>query len=354
MSVYGETVKYLVDLPPSLVDKVRRVLEKGSFGSFHEFIITALENQARAEEGDVNPWLNEETRIEEIHPVNQSKGRDIMSSLLVAPKEPLRFFMPPLGDNIEPGPFWGQYYKFLPTKLAVRVLYNLTKEKYPDYRKYRDDGATCAVAFGRELSKLDDSLGHKFGYRIGTGFPSKGEKSTSRFMDQYLVYVSPNRKLVRGLPAKLKFINFEEEGSTLQVGLTEAGYRFADLVNPVIDHTGKNAISSDEAKFLLEWLQQVAPAETKHMLVTLQLISSEATSRTQLNEQLELYYTKDWPGLFDWSEGVVNTMRAGVISRMVELGLVTKRKEGITVNYQLTPAGVEWSSRVKNVSGYAR
>ena len=45
-------MKYVVDIPKGLVDKIREIMAKGEYRNISELILTSLENQVTLEEGE--------------------------------------------------------------------------------------------------------------------------------------------------------------------------------------------------------------------------------------------------------------------------------------------------------------
>jgi predicted MarR family transcription regulator len=52
-----------------------------------------------------------------------------------------------------------------------------------------------------------------------------------------------------------------------------------------------------------------------------------------------------------WSQAMVNTIRAGAISRLNELGLINRLRNGVNVTYSLTKFGKEILSTLKEKQG---
>lgn len=58
-----------------------------------------------------------------------------------------------------------------------------------------------------------------------------------------------------------------------------------------------------------------------------------------LNERMKEFHLK-------WNEGEATSMRSGVVSRMSELGLLNRTKDGVKVTYGLTQHGEEFLTRL--------
>jgi hypothetical protein len=351
--------KIIINVPLELERQIRAKVQAGLYGSFDHFVEVALGNQILAEESDSPTWpsIVAETR---------SKGESLNSStfpesspsqglakqiLLQQSKTQLELIALP--TNVEPQLLtppedsmlmgtliWGQFYRFLPIKPALRALAFQSQESLPNLASYRERACDVAQTIGTLLSNEDTKLGRKSGEKYSTSFPEPTAKSRRRYMDQYIVYVRTSDGKLDGMMARLKFINVTRDSGTYKIGLTQQGMEFAKLSNRLLDSEAKdNPLSIEEADFLIEHIIANLQSEARHMKAMLQLLHEGVSSRTKLNSKMGEFYSKYQEGNSKWTDAHINTMRAGLLSRMVELGLVHKTKLGLEVKYELTERG---------------
>ena len=119
------------------------------------------------------------------------------------------------------------------------------------------------------------------------------------------------------------------------IWFTPVGLRFAMMENPVIDQTDGweegNRFSDDEVKFLLAHFQKSVPAEWGFMKEIAGLIDSGDNRPSALEESI----IKNR----GWETTKASMMRNGALSRMQELGLISRAKKGREVTYSLTESG---------------
>jgi hypothetical protein len=237
---------------------------------------------------------------------------------------------------------WGQYYRFLPVKVGVRVLLNMYGEDFPELRDFTEQVTNAALPLRHQLAKLDRMDRRPFGELLSASFPANNEKSVRRFVSHYVLYVRTSDMALLGMMPELKLINvIYDVNSIARVGLTKFGSQFALIQNPAIDLNKPESMSSDEIEFLLNHIADNVPGEFEHMITGLKAIRDGKKTRGELNSALSEYYSK-FHKTTEWSGSVVNTMRAGLMSRLNELSLVKREKHGKNVCYHLTDAGEKY------------
>ena len=241
-------------------------------------------------------------------------------------------------------PLSGHYNRFLPMKLVLRILQNLiyASEKYeleedwmeetePVYiDKLREESVNVAVFAKKWFATIDARSGKSVGEEITIGFPDEKPKSQERFLTQF---VGSTRTKGKGALCEMGFIIVNEDGS---IELTYEGLLFALSPNPMIDMTPEGGrgvrISQDEQWILMRHIQMHLPAEWEFMSKVANLINRGVNRPKDLDKSLMEE--------FGWDESKVNNMRNGVVSRMQELGFLTRYKEGRKITYELTENGV--------------
>lgn len=342
-------MKYIVTIPPAFEEKIRSLISKGEFRDVNHFITVALENQMNAEE-NLATWTTESSgqirRISEEPQSNVRFGPSLVSKTYKTYPEPP---IERLNDRL----LWGQYYRFLPTKFSLRILANLSTDKFPTLASFKDHAVTSAETFGKQLKKLDRTMGNKSGEKISTSFPETNEKSRRRFTEQYIGYVRPTDQKYSGMLLTLRFADILDNNGIEEIGITPTGQEFCNLQNPIIDGQpqSKGIFSLDEINFLVHHISNKLPDEAQHMMEVLDLLREEGKSREALNSALRLFYKKYQDSSRPWTEGVVNLMRAGVMSRMFELELISKKRNGLRVTYELTELGKRYTDVVSKIGG---
>lgn len=243
---------------------------------------------------------------------------------------------------------FGQHNKLLPLKATCRALARLMCSERPgnlDVSRIASEVASQAVKLGDYLKRLDESSAVHRDDAFSFAFPyskvANGDKSRLRYANQFVASLTA-QGTVTGLPVELKLAN-RDQSRTPQILLTAAGWQFAQLGNPVLD--GANGasgakLSDEEKEFLLEHIQSRVPAEAFAYKAVLGAIADGATTPDRLDDALEKYLPKRDTKPF--TRAFLTTQRAGVVSRMIDLGLLRRIRDGINVSYELTMADHGW------------
>jgi hypothetical protein len=153
---------------------------------------------------------------------------------------------------------FGQYNKLLPAKATCRALAHLLEEK-SDGVPIEETASKIseeAFALGNFLTNLDKKYGISRDDALSTAFPSpnrESEKSRLRYANQFVANASKQGR-VSSVLMDLKLIN-HTGGKFPRLKLTEAGWRFATLWNPVFDVEDSETTQKftvEEKSFLLE------------------------------------------------------------------------------------------------------
>lgn len=244
---------------------------------------------------------------------------------------------------------FGQHNKLLPVKATCRALARLMLADSREglrLAKAASDIASEAVKLGDYLrhvdaiseSHRDDALSFAFPY---TDSPN-GDKSRLRYANQFVASFTKQGTLA-GLPIELKLAN-RDHSRNPQLLLTEAGWQFALMVNPILDSRKSGAqprFSDEEVSFMIDHIRAHVPAEAFAFGVVLTEVMDGANTPGKLDDALEQYLPKriDKP----FTRAFLTTQRAGVISRMIDLALLQRLRDGINVTYEATAKGSEYS-----------
>lgn len=240
---------------------------------------------------------------------------------------------------------FGQYNRLLPVKVTCRALARLISNS--DGVEIDKAGRTIADAandLGLHLKMLDRRHQRSRDEMLSTAFPSSAEpeKGKLRYASQFVASLN-KAGVLSGLPADLQFLGLVRDHN---VSLTEAGWVFAEMTNPVLDGTEDNPstrFTAQEREFLLSHIQTRVPTECFAYKSILHAISEGQNTPDLLTQALKR---------LEAPEGKISapfyaTQRSGAISRMSDLELISRDRDGIRVRYAITPAGKEFLSRVK-------
>jgi hypothetical protein len=234
---------------------------------------------------------------------------------------------------------FGQHNKLLPVKATCRAMARLIHTnagRALGLAKTASEIASQAVKLGDYLRHLDQISNVHRDDALSFAFPNSespnGDKSRLRYANQFVVSATKQGTL-SGLPVELKLINRDLSNNS-QVSLTEAGWLFAALQNPILDEgrDGRHSkFSVEEIEFLLDHIRQHVPAEAFAFKVALEAIAQGAHAPEKLDDALAAYLPQrpDKP----FTRAFLTTQRAGVVSRMIELGLIRRVRDGINVSY---------------------
>jgi hypothetical protein len=354
--LYMLKLRRIFDIDPQLELKIEGIIRMKGFRDFQHFATVALENQVAWETGDITGKGVTNALDLQISQLNKavSPGNEVLEATLTANENLLR--MPSQKPELShlPSPenanniLWGQYYRFLPVKVGVRVLLNMYTEHLPELRDFTEKVTNVALPLRHQLAKMDRMDRRSFGELLSATFPTNDEKSVKRFVNQYMLHLRTSDMTLLGMMPELKLINvISDENGIAKIGLTNFGSQFALLQNPAIDLTKPESLSGDEIDFLLNHIADNLPAEFEHMTIALKAIENGKKTRDELNAALKGYYLRYHKGS-EWSDTVVNTMRSGLFSRLNELGLVRREKHGKYIRYHITDVGKKY---IQSLSG---
>lgn len=265
---------------------------------------------------------------------------------------PCGFIDPPPTDFVtgQPVPLeawvFGQYSKLLPVKASCRALANLTVAEGGGLQVERVAGqiAQEAAALGALLSGHDERHALIRDEALATGFPAadeSGARSRLRYANQFVCAVSKLGQL-SGLLADYRLINLTTS-RTPSIQLTATGWAFARATNPFLDArqtAPSDRLSADERTILYGHIASSVPAEDFAFRTILAAIRDGVTTPDDLDAAVRKLSSKK-----ALSDSFVTTQRSGLISRMADLGLVSRVRDGVRVSYAVTVEGDAYAAR---------
>jgi hypothetical protein len=238
---------------------------------------------------------------------------------------------------------FGQYNKILPAKANCRALSNMLKQEHKGVpiSKAASQIAEEATVLGDFLVHLDEvnSIGRDDALSIA--FPSTDaniEKAQLRYANQFVASINQQGQ-VSGLLIDLKLIN-HTGGKEPRILLTKPGWDFAMMPNPILDGTQEmptQKFSAAERDFLLDHISRCVPAENFAYRAILSAIMEGANTPDMIDAALQKYVPHNTNRSL--SQSFLASQRSGAISRMSDLGLVLRVRDGVRVSYVVTDTG---------------
>ncbi len=329
-------MRFITEIEPATTDSIRNLIAAGKYRSVNEFIQTAIENQLQVESETIGEM--DATILGQASPPLK-----IQTSTMLRPQVAPTLVDEPSLDSIYGTKLWALHNRIFPIKLVVRTLLRLTQENesaggFIDADNLQSISVSEAVRLGKILSKQDSKL--KNDPKLSTGLIVKtSAKSAERFKHAFVgsVVRSKDAELLDGAPAKLLFLNKRNNPNTgkLEFALTRSGYDFARLQNPILDDEDyTHSMSREEIDFYLNHITNKLPDEYDASIILLEAIASGKNTPTFLQAAL----------------GGDDAVRASQITRLVELGLVTRKRIGIRVEYSITEEGRNFLQRSRQAS----
>lgn len=256
--------------------------------------------------------------------------------------------------------FFGQYNTLLPAKascraLAFMLIENPSGVELPDAA---ESIANNAALLGDYLTKLDEEWETKREDAISTGFPKTGpnlDKSKLRYANQFVASINKQGQIT-GLLASMKLINLTSEKNN-QITLTERGWEFSHLRNPVLDESQLKEVkkfSELEIEFLLRHISKNVPTEDYAYMTILALIDEGINTPSRIDEALKKRIPLSAGR--NLSQSFLSAQRSGTISRMTDLCLIDRERDGINMSYKITSSGKDylndhsgWGKRIRDI-----
>lgn len=339
-------MKLIVEISREIEEKIFKLVEGMSFRDFDHFIEVACRNQLIAEGGEIS-WKFDPTTSPVLTSSESTREHLVYQAhdLLKIPPPNVVTFVPPPDTLVAYSnrPLWGQLYRFLPLKVGVRVLANLCADVPVDIERFHESASEIAHRFRFHLMDLDRRNRSGVGEKLATSFPTGKRESIRRYITQFLLNARPTDGNHTGFMARMYFASINDDDGECFVCPTQAGLDFAGLPNPVLDvGNSSEPLSTEEVDFLLGHLSGSVKAEYEHLLAFLTLLRDGPMGGEELNAGLQGYYLGFQKKGSQWSDAMINTMRSGVTSRTIELGLASRKRPKRGSSLVLTSRGESW------------
>ena len=256
--------------------------------------------------------------------------------------------------------FFGQFNKLLPAKASCRALAfmlidNPSGVELPDAA---ESIANSAVTLGDYLTNLDEKWDINREDAISTAFPKTGtnsNKSKLRYANQFVASINKQGQIT-GLLASMKLINLTLEKNN-RITLTKPGWEFSRLKNPVLDESQPAEVkkfSELEIQFLLRHITKNVPTEDYAYRTILVLIDEGMNTPSRIDDALKKRIPLSVGR--NLSQSFLSAQRSGTISRMTDLCLIDRERDGINMSYKITSSGKDylnnqsgWGTRIREI-----
>jgi hypothetical protein len=361
----------IINVEDKVAQRIKRQIDASiGYESIDEFISRAITNQLVLEESGHPTVLNKEMepiqadRVAEKGAQDNKKTarnklkepstkvtintapRDLRKELLKPPTSDIKCVLPyPNPDCDRKQPLFGIYNRIAPVKLSLRVLANIVTNKKEAWVSIEEVSALLAEEapiVRAILEKSDIEGSRKRGDTFASAFPKADRRSIQRFTSLYLGYLSKEGDIPRGLLIELELANISKGEKGVQIGITQKGLDLMKLSSPIIDDVllggakPDRALSKEEASFVTKLFGSVRPGELCFLRFMVKEISEGRDTPKQLRPAVSQYLqSAEYPG--NMSDSVIETLRAGAISRLRELDIIRITTDGVFSTYSVNP-----------------
>ncbi|MFC2081998.1 hypothetical protein ACFLR0_02320 [Candidatus Bipolaricaulota bacterium] len=338
----GAMAIHILDISVETLAIINKLISLGKYESVDQFLAISLRNQLVIEnvsQQETRSNVREEREVPVEEPprnvtAHSIKRRSEWSAVSVDLEQ-----LPSQEGITEP--LWGQYYRYLPLKLALRVIAAHAMSDPVDLEQATDLATTEAAILSGLLRHADDLRKPLGLLSLSVGFPNgrNPEKSRNRYASQYVGAFSRSGQLY-GFASDIGFLVHPENSGETAIQLTSAGARFTAISNPILDNGDLNEpLSSEEVDYLLGRIAARMPGERIQLSGVLKSISEGASDPSELRECMAEIYRNELRQMWQknpWSDNKVALMVSGATSRLIEMGHVERKRQGQHVSYVLT------------------
>ena len=242
---------------------------------------------------------------------------------------------------------WGQFSRFLPIKVSLRILASITQYGSPvTIDSWLTSVFDWTPPIRMYLQDVDKENRIPRGEQFSSGFPKgamgdEGIKSIQRYWNHSCACIYSDGTIV-GLPAHLGLIHVEEgdEWEQRLVSLTQEGLEYVAISNPMIDEGSVSmSMSREETEFMISRIQEVLPSAWGFLRFVLSSVAEGADTPTELSEAITSLYGNGTSR--NWNDKQVPTYRTGAIGLLGEMSLISRTWNFRSVTYSVTDKGKE-------------
>ncbi len=214
--------------------------------------------------------------------------------------------------------------RLLPLKHTLRLLWSLssrTNRSLPD-GQFRTAMNKMLRLNGQKLAEEDDNFGRGRGERLAAGFSHLDDVARNRSINWIIGSPGGSTKL-----SAMEIIGWSTKDSE-GFRLTPHGLDLAKLPNPIIDRdlAHEGPFSPLERTLILGSINHRLPMEWNVMRTLIDGMRGGAVGNERLDARMA---RKFGPGTtFNWSDSILQLRRVAAVTRMSELGLVIRRRDG--------------------------
>lgn len=242
---------------------------------------------------------------------------------------------------------FGQYNRLLPAKASCRALAHMLGDK-PGGVPISEAASQIseeAIKLGDFFANHDNKIESERDEKLSTAFPSSFtnniEKARARYEKQFVGSVN-KAGVVSSLIISLKLANQTAE-KTPKILLTKKGWEFALLPNPALEgpfNKRPDKLSREEIELLLNHIRENVPVEYFAYTTLLSIIRRGSDTPEAIDKALQEFLPNQSPN--DLSQGYISSQRSGALSRMADLGLIFRKRDGVRVTYMVQEKGQEY------------
>lgn len=359
-----------IRIPSQLKEKVDQLVNKGLYPDFSSMAVVAIENLLVAEEehaGTAPASLQPEAQPGPATPpaVSARPPFGTLPRRIIAPSPRLPAFawhgtpeaaarqqrdFP--GDRFAKGEkvcverwLFGQQNRVVPLKVNARLLLTVLSDMAdePLLPVVTASMSAHAVAVGEAFSRIDSENGRKKDDALATAFPSPdSEKSRQRFADQFVATENSQGELT-GMLIDWKLGAVDRKKGKTYLYPTAACIVFADMHSPLLDNEHPDGIVTRFSDEELNWILQHIAAHVHVESFAFNTLLKGIVAGHKDPQSLDKY-VRDI-GLIErekTTDDFVATQRAGAVSRMADIDLVRRVRDGVRVSYEITARGHQW------------
>ncbi len=242
---------------------------------------------------------------------------------------------------------FGQYNRLLPAKASCRALAHMLGDK-PGGVSISEAASHIseeAIKLGDFFANHDNKIELERDEKLSTAFPSSFtnnvEKARARYEKQFVGSVN-KAGVVSSLIISLKLANQTSE-KTPKILLTKKGWEFALLPNPALEgpfSKRPDKLSREEIELLLSHIRENVPVEYFAYTTLLSIIRRGSDTPEAIDKALQDFLPNQSPN--DLSQGYISSQRSGALSRMADLGLIFRKRDGVRVTYMVQEQGLRF------------